>query len=332
MAASSKKPYYEQISEQLIEQLKAGTAPFQKPWEPGTLMMPHNPVSGTRYRAGNAFWLSMQGRNDPRWMTYKQAQSIGAQVRRGESGTLVQYWKFEEKVPKKDAQGKPVLDKDGKKVMVTVRLDKPRCFSAIVFNAEQVDGLKPLEKKELAWDRHQRAEKIIRGSGVTILHDQADRAFYRPGTDSIHLPPRPQFPSADRYYHTALHEVGHASGHKSRLDRDLGGTFGSERYAKEELRAEIASLMIGERLEIGHDPGQHAAYVGSWIKALKDDPKEILRASKDAEQICEYVMSRELEKSVSVKPEPSLQKPVREPVKERELPQAEKTSEPTMEL
>lgn len=295
---ADQKPYYEKISEQLIQQLEEGTAPWQKPWEPGTQRMPHNPVSGTRYRGANAIWLAMQGRSDPRWMTYKQAQGVNAQVDKGEKGTPVQYWKFRDRVPKKDEHGKPVLDDKGKKVMMTVELEKPKVFTAVVFNAEQIKGLPPLEaKKEPAWDRHDRAESILAVSGATLKHDQADRAFYRPSTDSIHLPDQAQFESADRYYSTALHELGHWTGHPSRMDRDLSGRFGSESYAKEELRAEISSLMVGEELDIGHDPGQHAAYVKSWIKVLKEDPKEILRAARDAEKIKDLVLSYEQERT-----------------------------------
>lgn len=289
-----KKPYYETISERLIQQLEEGTAPWQKPWEPGTQRMPHNPVSGARYKGANALWLSMQGRSDPRWMTYKQAKSVNAQVQKGEKGTVVQYWKFRDQVPKKDANGKPLLDDQGKKVMVSVELEKPKVFSAVVFNAEQIKGLPPLEtKKEPSWDRHERAESILNSSGATLRHDQADGAFYRPSTDSIHLPEKNQFGSADLYYSTALHELGHWTGHPSRLDRDLSGRFGSESYAKEELRAEISSMMVGEELEIGHDPGQHAAYVKSWVRVLKEDPKEILRAARDAEKIRDMVMGYE---------------------------------------
>ncbi|HCE5184916.1 TPA: DUF1738 domain-containing protein [Vibrio parahaemolyticus] len=292
-AQKDKKPYYEQIAERLIKQLEEGTAPWQRPWEPGIHRMPHNPISGTKYRGANAVWLSMQGREDPRWMTYKQAQSEGAQVMKGEKGTLVQYWKFREQVPKTE-NGKPVLDADGKKVMISIPLEKPRVFSATVFNAEQIKGLPPMEpKKEADWDRHEKAEKILSNSGATIKNDQADRAYYSPLTDSIHLPDKGQFSTADRYYATALHELGHWTGHPSRLDRDLSGKFGSESYAKEELRAEIASMWIGEELEIGHDPGQHAAYVKSWVKALKEDPKEILRAARDAEKIRDTVMDYE---------------------------------------
>jgi antirestriction protein ArdC len=289
-----KKPYYEMISERLIQQLEEGTAPWQKPWEPGIQRMPHNPVSGTRYKGANALWLSMQGRSDPRWMTYKQAKSVNAQVMKGEKGTMVQYWKFRDRVPKKE-NGKPVLDAEGKKVMINVELDKPKVFSAVVFNAEQIQGLPPLEAKQTIpeWERHERAEAILSASGANINHDQGDRAFYSPVRDSIHLPEKGQFESADRYYATALHELGHWTGHPTRLDRDLSGRFGSESYAAEELRAEIASMGIGEELEIGHDPGQHASYVKSWIKVLKDDPKEILRAARDAEKIHDMVMGFE---------------------------------------
>jgi antirestriction protein ArdC len=295
-AREPKVPYYEQVANTLIEQLEAGTAPWQKPWEPGTINLPHNPVSGTRYKGSNAMWLEMQGRGDPRWMTYKQAQGVGAQVRRGEKGTLVQYWKFNDQIPVKDERGKPLKDAEGNKVYRSVQLDKPKVFSAVVFNAEQIDGLPTLEVKPPNWDRHERAESVLQASGVEIRHDQADRAFYRPATDRIHLPPKGQFDSADKYLATALHELAHASGHPKRLDRDLAHPFGSEDYAKEELRAEIASLMIGDQLGIGHDPGQHAAYVKSWVKVLKEDPKDILRASRDADKIAGYVLGLEKER------------------------------------
>ena len=299
MASNNQKlPYYERIANELIEQLKVGAAPWQVPWEAGIPKMPHNPVSGTRYKGANALWLTMQGRGDSRWMTYKQAQGIDAQVQKGERGTLVQYWKLFDKVIKKDSNDKPILDSEGKPVKVTIKLDKPKVFSAIVFNAEQIDGLSEQEvKAEPDWQRHQRAEKIINTLGVPINHDQHDNAYYCPSTDSIHLPRREQFETADRFYACILHECGHASGAKHRLDRDLTGRFGDESYAKEELRAEIASLMLGDELQIGHDYGQHAAYVDHWVKVLQDDPKEILRASRDAEKIHDYVLEFEKENS-----------------------------------
>lgn len=272
------KPYYEQISDRLIEQLEQGTAPFTKAWVPGEQTLPFNPTTGNEYKGSNSLWLQMQGRSDPRWLTYKQAQDVDAQVLKGQRGTKIQYWKF----PDKDDE-----TADGQK------RTRPSVFSATVFNAEQVDGLPELERKQLQpeWQRHERAEALLLASGASITNDQADRAFYRQSTDSIHLPDKSSFPNADNYYSVALHELGHWTGHESRLDRDLSGGFGSEKYAKEELRAEISSLMVGSELGVGHDISRHASYVGSWIKALKDDPKEILRASRDADKIRGLVMS-----------------------------------------
>lgn len=298
------KEYAEEVAGRIIEQLKQGTAPWQKPWKPGELRLPYNAATGKEYRGMNTIWLHMQGYSDPRWMTYRQAEGEGGQVRKGSKGTKIVYWKFHDEQPLKDEQGRPVLDDDGKPKKVRVELERPRAFTAVVFNAEQIDGLPPLEAKATGPEpeRHARAEAILANSGAKIAHVEGDRAFYRPSTDSITLPARNQFGTADAYYATALHELGHWTGHPSRLDRDLSHPFGSEGYAREELRAEIASLMLGERLEIGHDPGQHVAYVGSWIKALEDDPREIFRAASDAERINSYVMGFELEQQTERAP------------------------------
>jgi putative DNA primase/helicase len=287
--------YARGVADALIRQLENGTAPWQKPWKPGERFMPYNPATGSEYRGMNAVWLlsvaDLRGYGDARWLTYKQGESQGAQVRKGERGTPVQYWKFRETKPVNDEQGRPVLDETGAPKRVTVELERPRVFSAAVFNAAQIDGLRPpAERPALPeWERHARAEAILVASGVPISHERGDQAFYRPTLDRITLPERSQFATADGYYAIALHELGHATGHKSRLGRDLSHHFGSEGYAKEELRAEIASLMLGEQLSIGHDPGQHAAYVKSWIKALRNDPQEIFRAAADAERIARYV-------------------------------------------
>lgn len=291
--AEKKPPFHETVAQNLIEQLKAGTAPWQKPWDPGAPgFMPTNPLTGNRYKGINAIHLMAQGRSDNRWMTYKQAKELGAQVRGKEKGTGVQYWKFTEERTKLDANGKPVTDDKGKPVKETIQLERPRVFFATVFNGEQIDGLPPLERKEQTWDASERAEKILNASGADIRHG-GDRAFYRPSSDHIQLPDKGQFPTADNYYSTALHELQHWTGHNSRLDRDLAHPFGSEGYAREELRAEIGSMILGDELGIGHDPEQHAAYVGSWIKALQDDPLEIFRASAEAEKMSNYVLAFE---------------------------------------
>ncbi|MFA5922422.1 MAG: strawberry notch family protein [Methylococcaceae bacterium] len=295
--AKDKKAFHEMVAEKLIQQLKEGTAPWQKPWVPGEsgAFLPYNPVTGNRYKGINSIYLLSQERDDQRWMTYKQATGLGGQVRKGEKGTGIHYWKFTEEHIKKDADGKPVLDSEGNPVKEVVRLERPRGFFAIVFNGEQIDGLPPIQKQEHTWDPIERVEGILTASGADIHHNGGSRAFYRSLTDSIHLPDKSQFPSAENYYGTALHELGHWTGKEDRLNRDLAHPFGSEGYAKEELRAEIASMILGDELGIGHDPSQHAAYVGSWIKALNDDPMEIFRAAADAEKIHNYVLSFEQE-------------------------------------
>jgi len=291
-----KKPFHETVAEKLIEQLKSGTAPWQRPWLPGEAgaFVPTNPITGKRYRGINAIHMMSQDYRDQRWLTYKQAVSVEAQVRKGEKGTPIQYWKFSEEYIKKDADGKPILDAQGEPLKFVVKLERPRVFFATVFNAEQVDGMPPVQpRKAQEWNAVERAEHILQASGAVIRNGEQNRAFYRPSTDSIHLPDKGQFPSADNYYATALHELGHWTGHESRLARDLVHPFGSEGYAKEELRAEIASMILGDELGIGHNPEQHAAYVGSWINALQDDPLEIFRAAADAEKIQDYVLGLE---------------------------------------
>lgn len=290
----AKKPFHEVVAEKLIEQLKQGTAPWQMPWKAGDGggMMPFNPTTGKRYKGINAIHLLSQGRDDQRWLTFNQAKAAGAQVHKGEKSTSIQYWKFEEEQTKRDENNKPVLDGKGDPVKVRVRLERPKMFMANVFNAEQVDGLPLYQKPAQTWNALERAETILQASGADIRHG-GDRAYYRPSTDNIQLPDKAQFPSADNYYATALHELGHWTGHGSRLDRDLSHPFGSEGYAKEELRAEIASMILGDELGIGHDPGQHASYVQSWIKALQNDPLEIFRAASDAEKIQTFVLGLE---------------------------------------
>ncbi len=290
---TDKTPFHEVVASELIRQIEAGTAPWQKPWnaEGGLGGMPFNPTTGKRYKGINAIHLLAQGHTDPRWLTYKQAASLGAQVQKGERGTAIQYWKFEDTRNKIDANGKPVLGPDGAPVQERFKLENPRVFYATVFNAAQIEGLAPYVTPALGWEPVERAQQMLANSGASIAHQAMDRAYYSPVRDEIHLPLREQFATAGAYYATALHELGHWSGHESRLKRDLSHAFGSEGYAREELRAEIASMILCAELGLPHDPGQHASYVASWVSVLKKDPLEIFRAAADAEKIHTLAMS-----------------------------------------
>jgi antirestriction protein ArdC len=302
--ASERRPFHEIVAEELIQQLEAGTAPWQKAWSANAAIgfLPINPLTGGTYRGINSIHLMAQGRSDSRWLTYKQASAMDAQVKRGERGTQIQYWKFEDLKPSLDPAGKPIKDDNGKLVQIRIKLESPRVFYATVFNAEQIEGLPELTPPVLTWDPVVRAEQILANSGAVMHHKHMDRAYYSPSQDEIHLPLKAQFDGAANYYATALHELAHWSGHETRLKRDLKHPFGSEGYAREELRAEIASLMISSELGLPHDPGQHASYVASWIKVLQKDPLEIFRASADAQKIHTFItgMEPELNQSVDV--------------------------------
>ena len=297
MAADKKnrKPFHEEFAEKIIEDLKCGVAPWQKPWQPGEVLAPMNPVSGTVYSGINRVMLSRYGFDDPRWMTLRQANTLDCRVKKGEKSQCIVYWQFSKEEPAKDDDGKPVLDDEGSQVMEKVELTRPIVRFSSVFHVSQLAGeIPPLDKSVLVppWDPNEKAEAILQNSGAVIKHNQRNRAFYSLGTDEICLPPKDHFMGQDTYYATALHELGHWTGHASRLAREFG-PFGSEVYAREELRAEIASWMLGQDLGIGHDPSQHLAYVGSWIKALEKDPFEIVRACRDAERIKHYVIAME---------------------------------------
>lgn len=209
MPEQIKKPFHQQVADKLIEQIQAGTAPWQKPWVPGQSIMPVNPTTGKQYRGVNTLMLMMQGYSDSRWMTFNQAKKAGYQVKKGEHGTSVQFWVFTEKVNKIDpVTGQPELDAKGNPVKIEVELEKPKIIISNVFNASQIDGIPPQERhKGFAWDPHQRAEDILRNSGVPIVHDQIDRAYYSPQKDDIHLPAKDRFPDAEKYYDAELEKT-----------------------------------------------------------------------------------------------------------------------------
>ena len=306
-AADRSEAYYRKVADQLIEQIEGGTARWTQAWQPGEKAMPRNVATGKAYRGGNSVWLAsvadQRGFQDERWGTYKQVKGLGGQVRRGEKGSAILFWQFETRKLARDRNGKPVLDENGKPVYETIPLDRPRSYPYTVFNAEQCDGLprRAPQAAARAWDPIEEAERVLKASGAAIENAGKNRAYYDLRRDRIILPFKEQFPNGPAYYQTALHELGHWTGHPDRLNRatlmqGIEEGFASPHYAREELRAEISSMMTGDRLRLGHDPSRHAAYVGSWIQALKDDPREVYRASQDAQVMSDYVLDRAREK------------------------------------
>ena len=278
--------YDHEVVARLIRQMEQGTSPFQLPWdrEAGTgFCSPYNPSSGKCYRGGNLLhlWCAQQehGYSDNRWLTYKQAAALGAQVRSGEKATWVKYWDFaEEHAP---APAGETEDERAKRL-------RPKVFYAAVFNADQIEGLPARASQTDAMWQREDCKRILDQLGVPVHHG-GNEACYVPSSDEIYVPRQAQFHSESAYWVVLLHECAHATAHPSRLARDLTGRFGTESYAKEELIAETASLLLGERLGIGFEFGQHASYVQHWIKLLQHDPRELFRAAAAAEKVCEYL-------------------------------------------
>ena len=315
--------YHRQFAEKLIEQIKEERAPFQKPWKPGERTLPENLATRRRYRGGNSLYLSVaaqdKGYTDNRWATYRQIAAAGGHVRRGEKGTKVLFFSTQKVEQAKDEQGRPKVTESGEPVYERRKTDRPYVRMYTVFNAEQTDGLPPRApaSPEPEWKAHEQAEAIIEASGVDVRHQAGDRAYYNVRNDQVVLPEPGQFPSAGKYYQTALHELGHATGHPSRLNRDtLGKKFGSPDYAREELRAEIAAMMTGEKIGLGHAPQNGADYIAGWVKALEDDPREIYRAASDAEKISRYLIEPARDRIEQREKETS-QEPARDEARER---------------
>jgi antirestriction protein ArdC/phage/plasmid primase-like uncharacterized protein len=301
------RSYIDKISKEIIEALENGTAPWIKPWAGSVIRdnAPFNPITGKQYEGINFLNLSLQSmamNDDPRWMTFKQAQSIEAQVKKGEKGTSIQYWKFTKQIDKLDDDGKKVLDTNNKPIKVTLRLTNPQVFYATVFNATQIDGLRSLKDdlgiKEVLTEFKpiEAAQKILENSKANINHVAGNRAFYRASEDKIQLPLKEQFNSEMSYYATSLHELSHWTGHESRLNRDMSNPFGSIAYAKEELKAEIGSYMLSAKIGVDFDPSQHNAYIDNWVSILEDKPSEIFKASTDASKIVSFITALQKEK------------------------------------
>lgn len=297
-SSGDRKRPHEAFAEKIVAMLEEGVAPWQKSWKAGEYHVPFNPVSGTVYRGVNRLMLSEFDMADPRWMTFKQAQEKGYRVKSGSKARQVEFWQWTEEVDRKDDNGQIIYGPDGKPEKETVELDRPRVYYFSVFHASQLETenrepIPPYEAPPLEWNPNEKAESILKGSGASIAHDQRDKAYYSPMRDEIHLPYRENFSSAGDYYNTALHELGHWACSKRRLGFE-GGVFGSEEYAKEELRVEISSWMICQELGLDFEPENSAAYIDHWKQFITDDPHELVRACRDAEKIKKYVLDLEL--------------------------------------
>ena len=291
--------YHERFAAKVIAQIEAGTAPWMKPWTPGESSRPMNATTRKAYRGGNSLFLSMGGYPDPRWATFNQVKAAGGHVKKGESGSPILFFGWSSRAAR-NGDGKVIKDGDGRTVYGTPDKDAPPvCKVYYVFNMQQTEGfadkVTPLAKPGArTWTDDGTADAIIAAAGVPVSHVSGDRAYYSPQRDEIVLPERSQFAEALGYYHTALHELGHATGHSSRLsrhDRSDWAAFGTQKYAREELVAEITAVMAGAELGTGSTPQHGAAYVENWLQLLKNDPKEVVKAAAAAQKAAAWIVA-----------------------------------------
>ena len=271
-----------------------GTAPWQQPLKPGANRFPVNALTSKPYQGMNYIWLAMQSQPDPRWVTYRQAAELGGQVRKGEKGQIIVFWRFDHKRAQRDAAGHILKDAQGETRWVKAEKPIPMVRTARVFNATQIDDLPaaPWETDPMPLDDlAQQADAWIAATGAEIeIGVQGVYGAYAPYADKIKILPRELFESDAKYYSTMFHELAHWTSHESRLNRSLKSLRSDpESYAREEVRAEIAAWMLCQTAGTGFQPGDHASYIASWLQALKDDPAEIYRAARDASAIVQYL-------------------------------------------
>ncbi|WP_457813776.1 zincin-like metallopeptidase domain-containing protein (plasmid) [Sinorhizobium meliloti] len=277
------KDTYQRITDTIIEQLEAGTKPWIRPWRGNSRgsLVPRR-ATGEAYRGiFLMLWLASElaGYEENTWMTYRQAQDLGGQVRKGEKGSLVvKYGTFTPKEREDDDERAT-----------------PYLKGYTVFNIEQIENLpdrfyRPVEELPTTPVPHlETVEAFVRNTGAAITYG-GTTACYRAAPDDILMPDRARFVDEVHLYSTLLHEMSHWSGAKHRLDRELSGRFGSESYAVEELVAELSASFLCADLGVAHDPRDNTTtYLGSWLKALKNDKRAIITAAAKAQAAADYL-------------------------------------------
>jgi antirestriction protein ArdC len=287
--ASARRDHYREVTDRIVAALEQGVAPWRRPWDPEKSVGPLSPINaatGRRYRGINVLLLCMSqfsfASGDPRFCSYKQAKDRGWQVRAGEKGTTIYFYK-QLQVEDRDA---PTDGEDHTRNIPLLR-------SFTVFNGSQIDGIPEFVAptvEQAPWRRFDAADIVMRNSGA-VVRVGGDRAFYSPSTDHIQLPIETSFRSPVAFAAVQMHELCHFSGARNRLNRDLSGRFGSAKYAFEELVADIASCLVNTELGLPTDIENHASYVSFWLERLKSDKREIFRAAAAAQKAADYCLA-----------------------------------------
>ena len=303
-------PQRKQLVDQVLANLEKGNLFWTQGWVAAGA--PESAVTGKKYRGINNLYLSLvamaENYGDNRWATFRQMEEKGWTFKKDEEGhTLgkgksvsVEYYEMRDKETKRRFD-RSVLDGmtfDEQREYMDKNVYWLRKFYR-VFNCSLMDGAPAKEMPTIdVNDRIEKAEAILdywNANESKIVYG-GSQAFYRPSTDEVHLPEREKFKSTQSFYDTAFHEIGHSTGHQSRLNRDLSGGFGSQSYAMEELRAEIASIFMAQ--DLGIEPSEdrlqnNAAYIQSWKDEIKENPNALFTAIADADKIARYVSSKE---------------------------------------
>lgn len=285
MRVGEKRDIYQMVTDRIIEQLEAGVIPWNSPIsQRGT---PRNLVSEKDYRGINPFVLWTAPYDSRYWVTYRQAQGLGGNVKRGERGYPVVYWHWrsEEEMAK-----------------LAQKMSKPApCypFYSTVFNLEQCEGLQKPEDDTRIFEHEPRAEaeRVIREmpNRPRLVNSHTERPFYQSSTDTVSVPVARRFETADYYYSTMFHELGHSTGHESRLNRLASAknrSFGSEDYSFEELVAEMTAAFLCVHCGIENQVKPAASYIYSWLAVLRQDKKILLDAATAAQKATDYILGR----------------------------------------
>jgi antirestriction protein ArdC len=287
-ATTEKKDIFQRVTDQIVEAIEAGTESYRMPWKTsgGFPYSPINAVSKRPYRGINVviLWAIAQkrGYTSGTWATFKQWQEIGAQVRKGEKSAHVVFWKFFDREQPTD--GESSASKSGR---------IPMAKDYWIFNADQVDGYKKIEEQPLSRaERIEKAEAFFQSVGVSP-RPGGNRAYYCPDSDSVHMPAFEAFKEPLFYYSVLSHETTHWTGAAHRLNRDLSGRFHSDSYAIEELVAELGAAFLCSELGLPTDPRQdHAPYIASWLKVLKNDKRAIFTAAAKAQEAVDWMTKK----------------------------------------
>lgn len=267
---------YQEVTDSIIQQLEQGATPWIKPWRVDATA-DKNFISQKPYQGINRLILGLSGMvngfNAPVWASFKQWQSLGCNVRKGEKGTKIVFYS-------------PVT----KENKATGETESYNCLKAYyVFNASQVDGvtITAPNADDKPFNAIEAAEHRIKATGAVITHG-GDSAFYAPSVDKINVPNKSAFDNESSYYATVFHELTHWTGHESRCNRNLKGKFGNPLYAFEELVAEMGAAFLCQDYRIQGEL-RHAGYIQSWLKVLKEDSKAIFKAAALAQKAADHI-------------------------------------------